>query len=151
MSVAVFVLCTVIGVADGDSLKVQCKERQKTISVRLAEIDAPEREHKAFGIKQQPFGAESRANLASLCQGKPATVRRITFDRYGRTVAKVTCNGVDVNAEQVRAGMAWAYTPTLGKRSKMPAIEKAARDAHAGLWADPAAVAPWLWRKKSSL
>ncbi len=31
-------------------------------------------------------------------------------DRYGRTVARVECRGKDANADQVRSGMAWAYT-----------------------------------------
>jgi hypothetical protein len=38
------------------------------------------------------------------------------MDRYGRTVARVTCNGTDANAEQVRAGM-------HGCSSAMPLID----------------------------
>lgn len=149
MSAALLVACLVIGVADGDSLKVKCDEREPAISVRLAEIDAPEIAHKAFGIAEQPGGRESRAALAALCLKQPATVRRLAFDRYRRTVAVVTCNGVNANAAQVRAGMAWAYTATLRARSKMPALETAARAEKLGVWADPAAVAPWTWRKKA--
>ena len=31
------------------------------------------------------------------------------MDRYGRTVARVECDGTDASAAQVRAGMAWAF------------------------------------------
>ena len=77
----------------------------QTIKVRLAEVDAPEH--------HQPFGTRSREHLAALCFKQSAEVRPVTanggLDKYGRTVAHVSCKGIDANAEQVRAGMAWAY------------------------------------------
>nr|WP_254773398.1 thermonuclease family protein [Nitrosospira sp. Nsp13] len=30
-------------------------------------------------------------------------------DRYEGTVARIKCDGVDANAEQVKRGMAWVY------------------------------------------
>lgn len=40
-----------------------------------------------------------------------------TTDRYGRTVARVECDGVDANAEQVRAGMASVFDRYMTDRS----------------------------------
>ena len=55
--------------------------------------------------------------------------------------------GTDANAEQVRAGMAWAFTKYLTD----PAIkqaEEAARAALVGLWSEPDPMPPWEWRQK---
>ena len=78
--------------------------------------------------------------------GKIAQLAEKGHDRYGRTLARVTCDGVDANAEQVRRGMAWAYTKYLTDR----AIKDFEEDAHAvqrGLWKDANPVPPWEWRK----
>ena len=93
----------VIGIADGDTLTARCElpAGAENIKVRLAEIDAPE--------KGQAFGNRSKQHLSDTCFKKPAEVRPQTKDRYGRTVARVICDGVDANAEQVRAGMAWVF------------------------------------------
>ena len=43
-----------------------------------------------------------------MCLQKPATVKLQTVDCDGRIVARVTCDGLDANAEQVCAGVASA-------------------------------------------
>src|SRR5213082_2056725 len=117
--------CLVIGVDDGDSIKVSCPDVPAVMSIRLAELDAPEIEHKALHIAEQPWGRESKAALTALCLKQPATVRPKTTDRYGRTIATVECNGVNANEEQVKTGNAWAYmTP---RRSQITALAKAAQ------------------------
>ena len=132
-------LCVVVGVADGDSLTARCDapDGQVTLAVRLAEIDAPE--------KRQPFGERSKQHLSALCFGKGAVVRPTTRDRYGRTVARVECDGVDASTEQVRAGMAWAFTKYLTD-SRIRVEEGAARQLRAGLWAEAVPLPPWEWR-----
>lgn len=147
MSAVLFAACLVIGVADGDTLRVKCPNRVKAFQVRIAEIDAPELAHKAFGIALQPFGPESKASLVALCQGQAATVRRLGFDVHRRAVGQVQCAGVDVGSYQVTAGLAWADTTYLLKGSAMPALEAQARAVQRGLWSDPAPIPPWLWRK----
>lgn len=132
-------LCLVVAISDGDTLKVRCGTEGafQQVSVRLAEVDAPE--------KAQPFGQRSRASLAALCFGTWATVKPEKRDRYGRTVARVECDGKDASAEQARAGMAWYYV-SYGTDASVQALEGLARGSRAGLWADPAPVAPWEWR-----
>jgi endonuclease YncB( thermonuclease family) len=138
--VAAALLCIVISIADGDTLTARCDapEGKVNITVRLAEIDAPER--------RQPFGTRSRQHLAELCHGKPATVKRTATDRYRRTVARVECDGIDANAEQVRAGMAWVFDRYSTDPSLYP-LEAEARRAGRGLWADSRPVTPWEWRR----
>lgn len=141
MSIAL--LCLVVAIADGDTLTARCGDpgAYEQVKVRLAEIDAPE--------KAQPFGNRSRQQLAALCFQQVATIRPTTTDRYGRTVARVECQGQDANLEQVRAGMAWAYTRYLTD----PAIaseQEAARAAGVGLWRDPDPMPPWDWRRRQT-
>lgn len=100
-------ICLVVAVSDGDTLKIRCGQpgSYEQVTVRLAEIDAPE--------KGQPFGNRSRLSLGSLCFGSMAWVQPASKDRYGRTVARVQCRGKDASLEQTRAGMAWAFTRYL--------------------------------------
>jgi endonuclease YncB( thermonuclease family) len=137
----VFLACLVAAITDGDTLTARCGEpgQYQPVKVRLAEIDAPE--------KAQPFGNRSRQHLAALCFQHRATIRPTTTDRYGRTVARGECQGRDANLEQVRAGMAWAYTKYLTDPEIMRA-EEAARAVGAGLWSDRVRVAPWEWRRR---
>lgn len=109
--VATALVCFVIGIADVDTLTAQRQTASGTenLHVRLAEIDAPE--------KGQAFGNRSRQRLAELCFKKQAVVTPQTTDRYGRTVARVECDGVDANAEQVRAGMASVFDRYVTDRS----------------------------------
>ena len=130
--------CLVVGIADGDTLTALCQGNQK-VKVRLAEIDAPER--------KQPYGQRSRQSLAEICFQKRAVVQEQSKDRYQRTLARVTCDGVDANAEQVRRGMAWVYDQ-YAKDKKLYAIQKDAQLAKRGLWAEKNPVPPWEWRKR---
>lgn len=130
--------CRVVGIADGDTLTALCPSNQQ-VKVRLAQIDAPE--------KAQPFGERSRQSLASLCHGKSVRLDKTGADRYGRTVAQVTCASIDVNAEQVKTGMAWAY-PKYVTDPQLYKLQKSAQEARAGLWADPSPTPPWEWRKR---
>ena len=126
----------VLRVKDGDSLVVESGGRQ--VDVRLADIDAPEH--------RQPGGDEARAALRSLVEGREVQLQLVGGDAYRRVVAHVFVDGVDVNAEMVRQGLAWvrrSYDPAPG----LVRHEDEARAARRGLWADPNATAPWLWRR----
>lgn len=140
---AASLFCLVIAVADGDTLTVRCGQEPEAanIIVRLSQIDAPER--------RQPWGNRSRQHLAALCLRKPATVQPEGHDKYRRTVGRVTCDGVDTNLEQVRAGMAWVFDRYVTDRSLYP-VQDAARAERAGLWQDDSPVAPWEWRASGS-
>lgn len=135
MLLTVFI-AAVIGISDGDTLTV-LRDDQQQVKIRLAEIDAPE--------KKQAFGAKSKESLSAICFGKKAEIIPKTRDRYGRTVARVRCDGTDANAEQVRRGMAWVYDRYVTDRS-LYALQDEAHTARRGLWADPAPVPPWEWR-----
>jgi hypothetical protein len=107
--------------------------------VRLAEVDAPE--------TGQAFGNRSRQALAALCFRRSAQLRPVSIDRYGRTVAHVDCGGTDAGTAQVSAGLAWVFVRYAPAGSDLYRIEREARVARVGLWSDPNAVAPWIWRE----
>ena len=134
--------CVVVAIADGDTLTVRCEAHAEqpatTLKIRLAEIDAPE--------KGQAFGNSSKQHLSDVCFKEQAEVRPLTIDRYGRTVARVICDGIDANVEQVRSGMAWVFDKYVTDRGLF-AVQDEARRAGLGLWVDREPVAPWEWRK----
>ena len=128
----------VVSVADGDTITV-LRERTQ-VKVRLLEIDAPE--------KAQAFGEKSKQSLADLCFNKTATLDDKGKDRYGRTLARVYCDGVDANAEQVRRGMAWVFDRYVTDRS-LYVVQEEAKAFKRGLWKDLNPLPPWDWRKQS--
>ncbi len=125
----------VIGIADGDTLTLLVGKRP--LKIRLANIDAPE--------KVQAFGERSRQSLSELCFGKNASYATQDIDRYGRTVAVVTCDGIEANRRQVERGMAWVYTK-YNKDVALPALQEAARSEQRGLWRDANPLPPWEFR-----
>lgn len=131
----------VVGVHDGDTLTVLADGRQR-VRVRLVDIDAPE-----LG---QPFGKRARASLSDLCFGKTAEMDVRGRDRYDRTLARVTCGGRDVNAEQVRLGYAWVYTRYAPADSPLYALQHDAMAARRGLWSARDPMPPWEWRRRGT-
>ena len=125
----------VVGVSGGDTLTVLISGRQT--KVRLAEIDAPQ--------KRQPFGQRSKQSLSDLVYGKRVKVNQQDRDRYGRVVGRVYTESLDVNAEQIKRGMAWIYRKYNRDRSLL-ALEHEARGAKRGLWTHPNPIPPWEYR-----
>jgi endonuclease YncB( thermonuclease family) len=90
----------VVGITDGDTCKVLTPGNQ-LLRVRLSWIDAPE--------SAQAFGQRSKQHLSELVFGRQVELHTHGLDRYGRTLAVIMLDGVDVNLEQVRAGFAWVF------------------------------------------
>jgi endonuclease YncB( thermonuclease family) len=126
----------VVSIADGDTLTMVINA--KMVRMRLAEIDAPE--------KNQRFGGRSRRSLMKLCFWKEAKAVVAGKDQYGRTVAQVHCDDVHANAEQVKAGMAWVYNK-YAKNLALYSLQDDAQSVRRGLWADKFPIAPWQWRR----
>lgn len=127
----------VVRISDGDTLTILVEQKQ--ITVRLLEIDAPE--------KKQAFGQRSRESLAQMCAAQVATVNASGRDKYGRLLGRVQCQGIDANSEQVRRGMAWVFDRYVTDRT-LYALQNEARMTQVGLWADKHPTAPWAWRKQ---
>ncbi len=135
----------VIRVADGDTLTIRNTENQK---IRLASIDAPEKKSSSKRLGQ-PYSEPSRLFLSNLVAGKTITVLCFETDRYGRHICDIPVNQTTVNRLLVEAGLAWANQQADGKYlrdNELLVLEQQARDAKRGLWVEPQAVAPWVWR-----
>lgn len=128
----------VVGVIDGDSLKIVIDGRQT--EVRLAGIDAPE--------KGQPYGARAKQVLADLVYGREVTLQASGTDRYKRTLATVYLGERSINAAMVEAGAAWVYTAYTDD-ARLLQLQASAKAQQAGLWQLPAGaqVPPWEWRR----
>ncbi len=123
-------------VHDGDTLTLA--DAHATYKIRLVDIDAPE--------LRQARGEESRDSLIQLCRSKDATAEITGKDRYRRLLGRLTCSGVNANAEQVRQGWAWVFVRYAPKDSPLYGVESEARLEKRGLWADDKPVPPWVWR-----
>ena len=126
----------VIAVPDGDTLTIRV--RGENLRVGLDGVDAPE-----IG---QAYGKSARRSLAQLCRGKDASVVERGKDEDGRILGSVRCGEVDVNAEQVRRGLAWVHLRYLPLGSPLYEFEANARLRRVGLWRAAKPVPPWEWR-----
>lgn len=128
---------TVLSVTDGDTIKVQLSSGP--IAVRMQSIDAPE--------KDQPWGTEARAALASRLDRRQVDLEVEAQDRYDRLVAMVFLGGENINAWMVSEGNAWAYRDYL-KDASYCHSEADARSRRLGLWgrSPSSTYAPWEWR-----
>lgn len=107
------------------------------IRFRLYGIDAPE--------KGQPFYLESKQHLQQaldLADPCSTVVKYHKIDCYGRLLATIIINGININRRMVALGFAWAlegtYTieQTLAKKRKR------------GLWSQKSPLPPWEYRKQ---
>lgn len=139
----------VIYVPDGDTLTLLLLDQSK-VSIRLSDIDAPETSH---GHKKpgQPFSQASKKSLTDLAKGKNAQAHCFEIDSYKRPVCRVLVDGVNVNAEQLLRGMAWANAASR-RYVRDPhsfEYESRAKAAGLGLWSlnERSPVPPWVWRR----
>lgn len=138
-----FVEGVIVHVSDGDTAKLEVNGGE-VITLRLHGIDTPEMD--------QPYGALAKAELVSLVQGKRVVAGTFGRDKYGRTLATLYRDGLDVNGKLVELGAAWVYhgeTLDLG----LSWLEARARTEKRGLWRLPESerVSPWEWRSRKRL
>lgn len=131
----------VVEVKDGDSLVV-LHEDKTTEQIRLAFVDTPER--------GQPFWKVAKSALSGMVFGRRVMVVQLDKDRYGRTVAEVDVDGVNVGTELIRLGLAWVFTRycEVPYCEELKALEAEARWQGRGLWVDREPIPPWEFRKK---
>ncbi len=127
----------VVAVMDGDTVLV--RRASSLVKIRLVEIDAPE--------KAQLFGDASKRALSDMVLGKQVNVSSQALDQYGRTLGHVRIGSLDVNAEQIRRGMAWEYSNFHSNRALI-ALQAQAKKAQLGLWSQSNPTPPWEWRKQ---
>src|SRR5215467_12306386 len=127
-------LGSVVSVLDGDTIEVLHNTRAERI--RLSGIDCPE--------KGQAFGNRAKQAASALAFWKDVTLQTHGQDKYGRTLADVILrDGTNVNHTLVKDAWSWWYRKYVPGDTMLEGLEKEAREAKNGLWADPQPVPPW--------
>jgi len=124
-------------VSDGDTVRIKALSGAN-LKLRLNAIDAPE--------SDQAHGYNAKAALSKLCLGSQFNYIPQGLDRYGRTVAIIFCNGVDVQAYMVENGHAWVYDKYVGGSQYLYPLQEGARQRRVGLWSGAGPISPWAWR-----
>ena len=129
----------IASVTDGDSLEI------RGTRIRLHGIDAPESRQLCTRATGQDWRCGQQAALALSDQIGRRSVSCVTrdIDRYGRTIAVCSQDGVDLNAWMVREG--WAVAYRRYSRDYV-AVEDDARRAGRNIWSGTF-VMPWDWRR----
>ena len=132
-------------VIDGDTITIN------NTKIRFSGIDAPEKNY--YGQTQfckgpkgvWACGKKASSKLKKLINGQEVQCTDEGKDRYGRTLSICYANGVDLQAEMVRSGMAVAYL-RYSNRYENEMVEAMA--AQVGIWAGPF-VEPEDWRRQN--
>lgn len=138
---------SVEAVLDGDTIAVRSADGRTSYRVRLAMIDAPE--------KQQDYGMSSKASLTQLLRGSAnISIESFGHDAYGRMIGIVFDERQrNVNLLQLENGAAWLYSlyaekPAFaGYVQSFKAAEQRARMQKIGLWSNPSPTPPWKFRR----
>lgn len=130
---------TVTRVIDGDSLLLQTAADAPPLEIRLLGIDAPE------GC--QAGGPEARAALADFVLHKTVAADTKGRDHYGRTLATLRVDGLNVNQRMVAEGQAWS-TRTRWNQGPFVAQETMAQALKRGLHAGTETVMPADFRRR---
>lgn len=103
----------VIEVTDGDTLRVETPflPKELKLSVRVNNIDTPEKGSKSFCVKEAKL-AESATKLTKklISESQDVTFSSIKWDKYGgRVLANVNVDGSDLATSLIKAGVAREY------------------------------------------
>jgi micrococcal nuclease len=130
---------TVKKIIDGDSLVIASGKTR--IETRLYGVDCPE--------YNQPFSKEAKALVRAKFYRKKVLVRPQYYDSYKRLVAIVDYGDQTLNAELVRAGLAWVYPNYCRKKicKSWKKMEKSAKKKQKGLWSSNESIPPWKWKR----
>lgn len=127
-------------VIDGDTLWARPAGGGRPVKLRMDGIDAPE--------ICQAGGRAARVALAGRVARRTVVVTTRRHDDYGRAVASVHLGGEDMAGWMVAQGHAWSYR--YGREGgPYLKLQVQARSAQRGLFADPQALPPRLFRKRN--
>lgn len=119
----------VVRVLDGDTLELRSKEQ-----IRHLLIDAPELAH------EECYATQALARHRELVLGRTVELEyeQECEDRYGRGLAFVVVDGVDVSRTLIAEGAArvlWVPPNGTSRVAELRALEALARAGRKGLWA----------------
>lgn len=128
----------VVAVHDGDTFTLLTSDN-KQIKIRLHGIDCPE--------LSQDFGNVAKQYVSSIIFGKTVSVKKVTIDKYRRTVGIVILDdSTTLNEKLLLAGLAWHYIK-YDKAVKLDSLQNIAKKMKLGLWKIENPTPPWDYRK----
>jgi micrococcal nuclease len=132
---------------DGDTIRAE--GHGTALRVRMVGIDAPELGTKAE--LRQPFGEEARDYLADLILNKHVEIIGHGYGDHNLLLGSVFLDGLNVNLEMTRAGMAEVSRDEPTIRLSYDSFIKAENEAKAarkGIWAQGKEyISPGEWRQ----
>jgi endonuclease YncB( thermonuclease family) len=125
-------------VVDGDTIQLG------DARVRLEGIDAPEAKQTCINARGREWdcGRAAARELQQLVSKGEVRCEADAKDDYGRLLGSCSVGNVDINAEMIRNGLAWAF---VRYSSTYVGVEKEARQARRGVF-EVANLPPWEFR-----
>ncbi|KAK5124152.1 hypothetical protein LTR85_001855 [Meristemomyces frigidus] len=133
------------------------KLKGKTISIRMAGVDAPELAH--FGKPAQPYGQEALDWLRSSILHRYVRAYPYRRDQYDRIVCTVYRRRwlffkTDVGYQMLQQGLATVYEAKMytefgGKEEQYRAAEARAKERKIGMWQEPGLIGKMLGRQRT--
>jgi len=106
MNILTILLCIIVNVYDGDTVK--CRDGEyKDHRIRLLSIDTPEKWSPK--CKAQPYSVKATDRLKELISGKEVEVYIAGKDKYKRDLGYIYLNGEDINLIMIKEGWAEVY------------------------------------------
>eukprot|EP00397_Hematodinium_sp_SG-2012_P060363 GEMP01078521.1.p1 GENE.GEMP01078521.1~~GEMP01078521.1.p1 ORF type:complete len:174 (+),score=36.55 GEMP01078521.1:72-524(+) len=106
----------VVDVYDGDTVTIaalpfpcKCMGTPSLFKVRLDGIDSPEMRGGTKTAKEKAAAVKSRDALKEQIMGKIIKLECVSFDKYGRLLATILYNDVNMNAWMIENGYAVEY------------------------------------------
>lgn len=104
-----------VKITDGDTIKLDVSKESPLVkklglSVRIKDIDTPEKGSKAKCDKENVLGQQATKFTNDLVGNKELLLSEVKNDKYGgRIVANVKVGGVDIAQELLKKGLARVY------------------------------------------
>jgi endonuclease YncB( thermonuclease family) len=136
-------------VYDGDTILV-VRDRSVTRKLRLVGIDAPESSQKKYQ-PGQPYSRQAKEYLAGLILNKTVSITNYDLDVYNRVLAVVYWEGININLQMLRSGLAEVYRGNPPKGLNLEPYWQAEEKAKAtmrGMWSlGNKYISPKDWRR----
>ena len=130
-----------ISVSDGDTFTLLTADNTQ-YKIRLNGIDCPE--------KGQDFSKKAKNYTYHFCQGKTVVAEIVSKDKYGRSIANVSVNGISLNQSLVAEGLAWHFVK-YSNDATLAQLEISARRKKINIWSLANPMAPWIYRHRGEL
>ena len=127
----------IVHISDGDTVVLQDSVNTK-YKIRLHGIDCPE--------TSQEYGTEATNMTKKLCSEKRVHVEVTGVDKYKRILGIIWVEGVNLNEELLKKGLAWQYKYNKSKHYKM--LEEEAQNKKLNIWSMSNPTSPWDFRAK---